>query len=201
VALHPRMIAILASSTDGWGLVREEEGYWLVRPPYRLSDRESLTVSEVERAILEEDFVLEGEPPTFPSWGDLCQELQRRFVGAASAAELEAAKGAAARILTRASEEQAKAHLAALEQELMIGQATGVEAALVALLSAPSVQESPEMVATIARLQAQVLELRTRLRRHVLAPQRSWKVADEAEVARTSAAIRGQGTLFRYPAA
>lgn len=61
------MIELLAAASDGWALAQADDAYWIVRPPYRQSDRGRLSEVQVARALAEEDFLPDRR--SFESWG------------------------------------------------------------------------------------------------------------------------------------
>lgn len=189
------MLKLVAAAPDGWGIALEGESYWLIRPPFRQRDRSQVTSAQVERALVEEDFVLEEEPLPFAGWGELSRHLQALVISQASKEERAAAQDAARRILKRATAEQARRHLDQIQGRLDKGHTRGVESVLIALLGAEAVSHEAELVTEIQRLLTEVKAKRPRLHTSQ-APQLAWKVKNETAMAEQTEAIRQRGSLL-----
>lgn len=144
------LLLLVASPSDRWALVLEEERHWLVRPPYREEDRAPISACQAIRALAEEDFAPVGK--SFPEWGSLARYLDDFRVAHVSPEEREQARDAARRLLVHATVDQARRHLSQVSAALDAGRRAGVSDALGALLEAESVRSHPELLADVARL-------------------------------------------------
>lgn len=189
------LLLLAAAPSDGWALVREGERHWLVRPPYRQQDRDRLSAVQAARAMAEDDF--ERAEKSFSGWGSLTRHLEEFRVQNTSAEEREQARGAAARLLTHATADQARRHLTRIGGALDNGHRRGVREALLALLKAESVSSDRELVETVAqflgRLNSDVPSVRAP------PPQVRWRVSDEAGTHAQGRQIREQGTVLGFP--
>ncbi|MBK8100297.1 MAG: hypothetical protein IPK26_24615 [Planctomycetes bacterium] len=190
-------IELLAVAPDGWGLLRSAEGCWLLRPPYSVKHRFPITQAQVERGVLEEDFVPRSE--TFDDWGAVARFLEAHAVGDSSPEELERSRDAAFRLLGRATAEQASGHLDRLQLEIEAGRGTTTVKALHALLGGPAVAAVPELVRRIAELLARASVASPALR-SIRPTQFSWVVSDEDGVRELTAKVAARGHLL-LPAA
>lgn len=152
------MIGLMASSPDGWAIGRERDDgrgddvLWLVRPPYKASDRTRITIEQIARALVDEDFVPISPERTFAGWRELCRHLEEVRVAGASPEEIQAAAEAPLRILARADAQQVRRHLDAIRKRLAMAPGPGVKTALLALLCAESVKQAPELLAEAREL-------------------------------------------------
>lgn len=192
------MIELIASSPDGWGIAQEDQHHWLVHPPYRDRDRHRLTVAQVERAVVDEDFVATSR--SFDGWGELCRHLRDEVVRQATPQELEAAREAPLRLLPRATAEQARRHLERLRQELHRAQPARLEEAMIALLKSEAVASDPALVKKVQELLAHCQQARRELHRSN-APQRAWPVTDDQGVEMMATAIRDRRMVLALPPA
>lgn len=192
------MITLHAADDGGWALVEAEGKHWLVRPPYTLATRAELSREQVLRAVSTEDFVVESTQ--FEGWAELCRELARRRIEAATPEQLAQAAGAAERLLARSTPEQARASIGAIENAISQGRSVRAQRTIAAILSSSAMRADEELSGVL-------LELLKRCEpsgRAVLAPvagQLLWAVKDEDAVARQSAAASQRGGIIRSAAA
>lgn len=187
-------VRLVAAAADGWAFVEDGRGLWLVRPPFRQSDRSLASAAELQRALFDEDFAAEPEPGLFDGWGAVCQMLQQRIAQQATDQQKADAAHAAERLLAHASAAQAAKHLSVLEQRIKRRELRGVDVALLALLAAPAVCTSPELVGRVQTLLSAARLARPSVRQPD--SHADWPVADEADVVRQSQAIRERGCLL-----
>lgn len=191
------MIDLLATAPDGWALVRDEKGHWLVRPPYGLAERCRLTEAQVLRAVADEDFSPESQ--SFSGWGELCRSLEVRRVEKATHEEVESAGNAAALLLARATAEQARRHLARIRSEINRVHPSRLEATLIALMGSTAVQNDPTMIREVAEMLQ--LALHARFLVHASQPTRAtWPVRDEVSVEQLAQEYRKLGSLLAHVA-
>jgi len=189
------MIQLIASASDGWALAREGERLSLVRPPYRQEDRVQITAAQAERALADEDFVLDGDAREFAGWGDLCRYLEGTRVQRASPEELEQAREAALRLLAHADREQVSRHLAQVRARMDSTPGQSARQVLVALLGAESVKSDPALITEIQELLTASEHTRRRLFTSATMDQ-CWPVEDERAVAETAATIRDRRSVL-----
>lgn len=100
--------------------------------------------------LMEGGFELTEEE--FQDMDELCRDLERRRVAAATPEELAAAKDAPKRLLKRATPRQASRHLERIEIELANGNVEPSKEALRALVASPAVRNEPALYAEAMRL-------------------------------------------------
>lgn len=192
------MITLRAADDGGWALVEGEGKHWLVRPPYTLTTRAELSREQVLRALATEDFA--AESTQFEGWAELCRELGRRRIEAATPEQRAQAEGAAERLLARSTPEQARASIGAIESAISQGRSLRAQRTIAAILRSTSVRADEDL----SRVLLELLKRCEQSGRTVLAPvagQLLWSVKDEDAVARQSAATRQRGGIVRSTAA
>lgn len=120
------------ASEDGWAVVSKDNEYFLVRPPYLLSQRQELMVDEIPRVIEEVGLIADQRP--FDSWKQLIEHLERTMVEVATPEALEKAVEASQQLLSKASKEDLERHLEQLEDRLKRGEWRKVWRALTVLM-------------------------------------------------------------------
>jgi hypothetical protein len=174
------MIRLIAfAPRDGWALVREGEQWWHLQPPYRRADRRLLDTHVAERALMEQGFTPRDEP--FADWGTLTRALVQERVRALDSGERKATLGAWRAVLRRTTAERAREHLKTMAAWIEEGDGVAAGRALVQLLAAPAVKESPELVSEVSDLIGRVLDQRER-RSQSGAERTEWPVDDPREI-------------------
>ncbi len=175
------MIRLIAfSPRDGWALVRQGDQWWHIQPPYRRADRRLLDEHVAVRALMEQGFAPRDEP--FGDWGTLTRALVQERVRSLGTEERKATLNAWRGVLRRTTSERAREHLATLAKWIEEGDGDSAERALVQLLAAPVVKESPELVSEVGELLGRVLAQRER-QAPSGAERIEWPVDDPREIA------------------
>lgn len=175
------MIRLIAfSPRDGWALVRQGDQWWHLQPPYRRADRRLLDEHVAARALMEQGFTPRDEP--FDDWGTLTRALVQERVRELSSGGRKATLDAWRAVLRRTTAERAREHLQSLATWIEEGDGDAAERALVQLLVAPAVKESPELVSEVGDLLGRVLAQRES-RSPSRAERTEWPVDDPREIA------------------
>ncbi len=138
---------------DGWAVARDEQGPWLLRPPYRLRDRILLSEKATITAVVQENFTPADED--FLDWTTLIRTLQDRRVQAAGPDVDAQVRQAAGNTLARGNAEDLARHLDTIETLLIpAGYRKEAAEALKALLkaTAPVLGDHPELLRRLAGL-------------------------------------------------
>lgn len=125
------------SPADGWALVSEAESHYLIRPPYRLAQREKLTAEETHGVVKNLD--LRATEGSFAGWPELIGYLRGEMARRADPELLAKSAEASRRILERASREDLNHHLEQLAKRLEGGDWRGTLKAVTVLIGIDAV--------------------------------------------------------------
>ncbi len=182
------MIELIASAPDGWAIVRDHKGLWILRPPYGLEDRDPQTDLQVARALAHEDFVFRHLE--FEGWGSLCRQLQEERIEHASAEELRDAEEVPSKILSEATAEQVESHLEAIEEALRAGHFGGARDVLLTLMKADSVRASKDLYDRILGMLEEAIQERRRDTADAGEPDHAWKISNTPQLNRQAEVVR-----------
>lgn len=165
-----------SSPADGWAIVAENGDFYLVRPPYRLAQRQRLREGEVPSAMRQLDLRAEGT--TFADWRELILHLRREMARRSDPDLSQQAAEASRRILARASAEDVHRLLGEVEARLDGGDWRGAERSVDVLIDLQAVSADVELFRRCRRLQKRCTEAR---RREEQAREDLWGILPERQ--------------------
>lgn len=182
-------INLVAWAPDGWAICDDGSAKWLLRPPYRDSDRDRISEYQFSRSLAEEDF--EFVERQFAGWGELVKAVENHLDEEFPTSESEA-HAAALSILSRATADQAAEHVAELREMQGSVRKDRFEQVLVALLKSPGVKNDRTLGSEIvALLEASQVSARPEATHSGRASE--WGIKDEHRVRRYGSGVRRRG--------